>query len=67
MAVFFDVILMYMSILERKPLNPAKSEPAKDAEHFAMQERMMENFGIKVIWFENGKFNEISPIIKRII
>ena len=56
----------HYAILERKPLNPKKPEPAKDAEHFAMQERMMEDLGINVIWFEHGKYEDIPNLLKRI-
>lgn len=57
----------HYAILERKPLYPAKPEPAKDAEHFEMQERMMEDLGINVIWFEHGNFKEVPQLIRRII
>lgn len=56
----------HYAILERKPLNSEKPNPSKDAEHFAMQERMMEDLGINVIWYEHNKFNEIPTIIKKI-
>ena len=57
----------HYAILERKPLNPAKPDPAKDAEHFIMQERMMEDFGINVIWYKHGQFGEIPQLIRKII
>lgn len=57
----------HYAILERKPLNPQKPDPAKDAEHIALQERMMEDLGINVIWFEHGNYKEIPQLIKRII
>lgn len=57
----------HYAILERKPLNPQKPDPAKDAEHIAMQERMMEDFGINVIWYEYDHHKEIPIIIKKII
>ena len=57
----------HYAILERKPLDSNNPEPAKDAEHFAMQEKMMEDLGINVIWYEHGKYEEIPQIIKRII
>lgn len=56
----------HYAILERKPLNSAKPNSKKDDEHFAMQERMMEDFGINIIWYEHGKYNEIPVIIDQI-
>jgi hypothetical protein len=57
----------HYAILERKPLDSDNPEPSKDAEHYAMQEKMMEDLGINVIWYEHGKYDEIPQIIKRII
>ncbi len=57
----------HYAILERKPLNPKKPDVKKDTEHIAMQERMMEDLGINVIWYEYKKYNEIPIILKRII
>jgi len=56
----------HYAILERKSLAPAHPDPAKDLEHFTMQERMMEDLGINVIWFEQGKFEEIAQIVRRL-
>lgn len=56
----------HYAILERKPLDPAYHDPAKDLEHFSMQERMMEDLGINIIWFEHGKYDEIARIIRRL-
>lgn len=56
----------HYAILERKPLNSTKPNSQKDDEHFAMQERMMEDFGINIIWYEHGKYSEIPIIINKI-
>lgn len=56
----------HYAILERKPLDPKSPDPAKDLEHFTMQERMMEDLGINIIWFEHGKFEEIARIIRKL-
>ncbi len=52
--------------LERKPLNGKSIQVNKDKEHFAMQENMMEDLGINIIWFEHGMFNEIPHMLKYI-
>lgn len=52
--------------LERKPLNGKSIQVNKDKEHFAMQEKMMEDLGINIIWFEHGMFNEIPRMLKHI-
>ena len=57
----------HYAILERKPLNTNAPNPAKDAEHFAMQERMMADLGINIIWFDHGNYDDIPKILKRII
>lgn len=57
----------HYALLERKPLNPNKPDQAKDVEHFAMQERMMADLGINIIWYDYGKYEEIPKILKRII
>lgn len=57
----------HYALLERKPLKTGSPNPAKDAEHFAMQERMMADLGINIIWYDHGKYDEIPQILKRII
>lgn len=52
--------------LERKPLNDKTIQEDKDREHFAMQEKMMEDLGINVLWFGHGSFNEIPLMLKYI-
>lgn len=52
--------------LERKPLNGKSIQVNKDKEHFAMQENMMEDLGINIIWFEHGMFNEIPHMLEYI-
>ena len=52
--------------LERKPLNDKSPQEEKDREHFVMQEKMMEDLGINVIWFERGMFSEIPHMLKYI-
>lgn len=56
----------HYAILERRPLDPANPDSAKDLEHFTMQERMMADLGINIIWFEHGKYGEISQIIRKL-
>lgn len=56
----------HYAILERKPLDPAHPDPAKDLEHFTMQERMMEDLGINIIWFERGKYEQTAQIIRKL-
>ena len=57
----------HYAILERKPLKKDSPNPAKDAEHFAMQERMMADLGINIIWYDYGKYDEIPKILEEII
>lgn len=57
----------HYAILERKPLNPSNPDSTKDEEHFNMQERMMEDLGINVIWYEHGKYVDIPNILRSII
>lgn len=52
--------------LERKPLNEKSPQKDKNREHFAMQEKMMEDLGINILWFEHGKFSEIPRMLKYI-
>jgi len=52
----------------RRPVNLSDvPNPANDAEHFAMQERMMADLGINIIWFDHGNYDDIPKILKRII
>lgn len=57
----------HYALLERKPLNEKSPNPAKDAEHFAMQERMMADLGINIIWYDYKKYDDIPRILKKII
>lgn len=57
----------HYAILERKPLKTDAPNPAKDAEHFAMQERMMADLGISIIWYDYGKYDDIPKILEEII
>lgn len=57
----------HYALLERKPLKPDLPNRAKDAEHFAMQERMMADLGINIIWYDHGRYDEIPKLLKRII
>lgn len=57
----------HYALLERKPLNENISDAAKDEEHFAMQEHMMADLGINIIWYDHKKYDEIPKILKRII
>ena len=56
----------HYAILERKPLDEKHPDAQKDEEHFNMQERMMEDFGINIIWYEHGNYDDIPRIIDRI-
>lgn len=58
--------LCHYAFLERKPLNPEKPNTAKDEEHFALQEKMMAELGINVIWYEHGQYAEIPKMIERL-
>lgn len=57
----------HYAVLERKPLKMGSPNPAKDAEHFTMQERMMADLGINIIWYDYKKYDDIPKILKRII
>lgn len=57
----------HYAILERKPLKKDAPNHAKDAEHFAMQERMMADLGINIIWYDHGKYDDIPKILEEII
>lgn len=57
----------HYAILERKPLNPKASDAKKDDEHFLLQERIMQDLGINIIWYDFGKYDEIPSIIRKII
>lgn len=57
----------HYAILERKPLKKDAPNHAKDAEHFAMQEKMMADLGINIIWYDHGKYDDISKILEEII
>ena len=57
----------HYAILERKPLKKDAPNHAKDAEHFAMQEKMMADLGINIIWYDHGKYDDIPKILEEII
>ena len=57
----------HYAIMERKPLRTGSPNPAKDAEHFAMRERMMSDLEINIIWYDYQKYDDIPKILKRII
>lgn len=57
----------HYALLERKPLCEKNPNAAKDAEHFAMQEHMMADLGINIIWYDHKKYDDIPKILKRII
>ncbi len=57
----------HYALLERKPLCEKSPNVAKDAEHFAMQEHMMADLGINIIWYEHKKYDDIPKILRRII
>lgn len=57
----------HYAILERKPLDPKAPNTKKDNEHFSLQERMMQDLGINIIWYEHGKYNEIPKIIRDLL
>ena len=57
----------HYAILERKPLNPQAPNAEKDNEHFTLQERMMQDLGINIIWYDYGKYDEIPTIIRKLI
>jgi hypothetical protein len=57
----------HYAILERKPLNSQAPNAEKDNEHFTLQERMMQDLGINIIWYDYGKYDEIPSIIRKLI
>lgn len=57
----------HYAILERKKTDSTVVETEKDNEFFAIQERVMRDLGINVLWYENGNYNEIPRIIRSLL
>ena len=55
----------HYAIIERKSLSNVPNAK-KDTTHFELQERIMAEFGINILWFKQGNFKEIPRLIKYI-
>lgn len=55
----------HYAIIERKSLSNVPNAK-KDKTHFELQERIMAEFGIIILWFKQGNFKEIPRLIKYI-
>ena len=56
----------HYAFLERKPLNPQSPDKDQDQEHFDLQETMMAEFGINILWFGHNQFGEIPQMLRYI-
>ena len=51
-------------IMERVPLDINNANDIKDKEHFRNQERMMEDLGIKILWYDFRDYGRIVDYLR---
>lgn len=56
----------HYAIMEQVPLDTSNLFSARNEEHFRNQERMMEDLGIRIIWYNYREHNQISEYLRYI-
>jgi hypothetical protein len=54
----------HFAIMERVPLDINNADDIKNYEHFRNQERMMEDLGIKILWFDFKDYGRIVDYLR---